>query len=40
MQKNIIHASDAVETAEREIPLYFKPEELLDYSMPDEGWLK
>lgn len=40
MQNNIIHASDAVETAEREIPLYFKAEELVSYSMPDEGWLK
>lgn len=37
---NLIHASDAPETAEREIALYFDGNELLDYSMPDEGWLK
>ena len=39
MQNNIIHASDAVDTAQREIALYFAPEELWDYSMPDDGWL-
>lgn len=33
-RKNIIHASDSVESAEREIALYFKPEDILDY--PDE----
>lgn len=40
MQNNIIHASDAVETAAREIPLYFKAEELIDHTMPDEAWFK
>lgn len=40
MQNNIIHASDAPDTAEREIALYFKPEELWTYSMPDEAWLR
>ncbi len=37
---NIIHASDAPATAEREIALYFSAEELLSYSMPDEAWLQ
>lgn len=40
MQCNIIHASDSPETAAREIALYFKPEELLTYTMPDEQWLR
>ena len=37
-QKNLIHASDAPETAVREIALYFRPEELLDYTLPFEEW--
>ena len=40
LQRNIIHASDAPETAEREIALYFDESELLDYAMPDDHWLK
>lgn len=39
LQSNIIHASDAVDTAEREIALYFDSAELLDYTLPDEKWL-
>ena len=40
MQNNIIHASDAPDTAEREIALYFDASELWDYTMPDEHWLQ
>lgn len=40
LQSNVIHASDSPETAEREIALYFKAEELLDYPMPDDKWLQ
>jgi len=40
MQNNMIHASDAPDTAEAEIALYFKSEELWRYSMPDEHWLQ
>ena len=39
-QKNIVHASDARETAEREIALYFQPSELWDYPLPDAAWLQ
>ena len=39
LQTNIIHASDSVDTAKREINLYFNENELLDYSMPDAQWL-
>ncbi len=30
--KNIIHASDSTESAEREINIWFKPEEIIEYS--------
>ncbi|MBX5449779.1 nucleoside-diphosphate kinase [Thermogemmatispora sp.] len=36
---NIIHGSDSSETAAREISLFFKPEELLDYRLATETWL-
>ncbi|HBG77964.1 MAG TPA: nucleoside-diphosphate kinase [Phycisphaerales bacterium] len=36
---NIVHGSDSVESAQREIPLYFTPDEILDYQMPDEKWM-
>ncbi len=39
VQNNLVHASDSVETAQREIALYFKQEELWDYAMPDGHWL-
>ena len=39
-QRNIVHASDSVETAQREIALYFNENELVDYPMPDDGWLE
>jgi nucleoside-diphosphate kinase len=39
LQNNVVHASDSVETAGREIALYFTDAELLDYDMPDAQWL-
>ena len=39
VQNNLVHASDSVETAQREIALYFKQDELWDYAMPDGHWL-
>lgn len=36
---NIIHASDAPETAHREISLYFKPEEIHNYPLTVQKWL-
>lgn len=33
---NLIHASANAEDAEREIALWFAPEEVLDYSLPDD----
>lgn len=36
---NIIHASDSSESAEREIGLFFKPEEILSYEDGNDGWI-
>jgi len=32
MGRNLIHGSDAVETANREVALWFKPEEIMDWA--------
>ena len=37
--RNVIHASDSPESAEREISLFFKPDEILEYKRIDEDWL-
>lgn len=37
--RNIIHGSDAVETAQREISLWFKAEELVDWSPTLTSWI-
>lgn len=37
--RNIIHASDGEETAEKEIALWFSDDEIVDYSMDDERWV-
>ena len=37
--RNIIHASDAPESAKREIALFFDEEEICDYSMSDNAWI-
>ncbi len=36
--KNIIHASDSDESAEREIALWFNKDELIDWKDNDESW--
>jgi len=44
--RTIVHASDSIESAEREIPLWFKEDELYDYKtavehiLYDAGWTK
>ena len=37
--RNIVHGSDSPDTAEFEINLWFKPEEIANYSRIDEEWL-
>ena len=39
LQNNIVHASDSLETAKRELALYFDDSELCSYETPDEHWL-
>ena len=36
---NLVHGSDAPETAKMEIELYFSPEELLDYTPTGSEWV-
>jgi nucleoside-diphosphate kinase len=38
--RNVVHGSDSKETAEYEINLWFKPEEIVEYKKIDEKWLK
>lgn len=36
---NLIHGSDGPETAEFELGLFFRPEELLEYEFGDKAWI-
>ena len=36
---NIIHASDSPESAAREIGLFFKPGEILEWKDGNHGWI-
>ena len=38
-QMNLIHGSDSPEAATRELTIYFKPEELVDYDTTLGGWV-
>jgi nucleoside-diphosphate kinase len=38
-QNNLIHGSDSPESADREIALWFKPEEIVDYSIAGSQWV-
>lgn len=37
--RNIVHASDSAQSAEREINLFFNQQEIFDYTRIDEPWL-
>lgn len=37
--RNLIHASDSVKDGEKEVALWFKPEELFDYKRADEDFM-
>lgn len=39
MGRNIIHASDSLASAEREIALFFKEDEICDFEIADETWI-
>ena len=36
---NLIHGSDSPESAKRELGLFFKPDELLDWTPASQGWV-
>ncbi|MHC4508114.1 MAG: nucleoside-diphosphate kinase [Planctomycetota bacterium] len=36
---NLIHGSDSPESAEKEIALFFTPDEIIDYNLVDSPWL-
>lgn len=36
---NLIHGSDSPESAQRELGLFFKPEELIDWQPASRGWV-
>lgn len=40
ISRNIVHGSANAADAERELALYFKPEELVQYQRAADGWLK
>src|SRR6266536_4909057 len=37
--RNLIHASDALETAERELALWFGSDEIVDYARDTDRWI-
>jgi nucleoside-diphosphate kinase len=37
--RNIIHASDSIKSAEKEISLFFDADEMIEYSRIDEEWV-
>lgn len=39
MGRNVCHGSDSVESAEREIALWFKPEELVNWTLTQQAWI-
>lgn len=36
---NLVHGSDSLRSAEQEIKLFFKPEEIIDYKLADADWI-
>lgn len=37
--RNMVHGSDSTESAQREIALFFRPEELIDYGRDVDPWI-
>jgi len=37
--RNVIHGSDSVDTARREVALWFKEHELVEWTAPDHAWV-
>ncbi len=39
VSRNIVHASDSSESAERELGIFFKEDDYSDYNRVEEGWI-
>ncbi len=39
MGNNVVHGSDSTESAQREINLFFAPEELISYTRSSDAWI-
>lgn len=39
ISRNLTHASDSIETAQKEISLWFSPEEICDWTQSTDQWL-
>lgn len=39
IERNVIHGSDSIQSAQREIPVFFKEEEIVNYQKIEETWL-
>ncbi len=37
--KNLIHGSDSIESAQREIEIFFKPEEMVEWDLDSRKWI-
>ena len=37
--RNLVHGSDSPESAQRELSLFFEPEEILDYARSSDPWI-
>jgi nucleoside-diphosphate kinase len=40
LQQNLVHGSDSVENAVKEINIFFKPEEIMRYTRDIDKWIK
>jgi nucleoside-diphosphate kinase len=38
--RNVVHGSDSLENAQKEISLFFSPKEIVSYNRPIEPWLR
>jgi nucleoside-diphosphate kinase len=36
---NLVHGSDSAKSAEQEIKIFFRPDEIINYKLADEDWL-
>lgn len=39
MRRNVVHAADSPDTAEREMRIFFEPREIIEYKKADEEWV-